>query len=117
MEAPLELEAPALDLLKLAHQVKRVHYDAVADHAAAAVVQNAGRHEVQHVLLVADDDGVPRVRPALEPHDDVRFLGKEVYYLALALIAPLGANQYSVHDFVLYHKRPAQTEPKSSVAK
>ena len=105
MEAPLELEAPAFDLLKFLYEIERVHYDAVADYAVLAVVQNARGHEVENVFLVSDDDGMARVRAALEADYDIRFLGQEVNNLALAFIAPLGANEYSIHNWpILYQK-------------
>ena len=105
VEAPLELEAPAFDLLKLLHEVKRVHDDAVADYAVLAVVQNARGHEVENVFLVPDNDRMARVRAALEADNDIRFLGQEVNNLALAFIAPLGANEYSIHNWpILYQK-------------
>ena len=107
VEAPLELEAPALDLLELLHEVERIHHDAVAYDAVLAFVQDSGRHEVQNVLLVADHHGVARVRAALEPHDYIRLLGEEVDDLALAFIAPLGANEYSIHSWrILYQIAP-----------
>ena len=105
VEAPLELEAPAFDLLKLLHEVKRVHDDAVADYAVLAVVQNARGHEVENVFLVPDNDGMARVRAALEADYDVRLFRQEVDNLALAFIAPLGANEYSIHNWpILYQK-------------
>ena len=88
VEAPLELEAPAFDLLKLLHEVKRVHDDAVADYAVLAVVQNARGHEVENVFLVSDDDGMARVRAALEADNDVRLFRQEVDNLALAPTLP-----------------------------
>ena len=97
VEPALQLEPPALDLLQLAHEVERIHYDAVAYHAVLAIVEDSARHEVQNVLLVSDDDGVPRVGAALEANNGVRLLRQKIYYLALAFIAPLGADQYSVH--------------------
>jgi hypothetical protein len=39
-----------------------------------------------------------RVTTTLEANNNVRFLSQEVNNLALALIAPLGANQNCIHD-------------------
>ena len=105
MEASLELEAPAFDLLKFLHEIERIHHNAVADHAMLAVVQDTRGNEVENVFLVSDDDGMARVRAALEADNDIRFLGQEVNNLALAFIAPLGANEYSIHNWpILYQK-------------
>ena len=69
-----------------------------------AVVKHPGRNKMEYVLLVPYDHGVPRVRAALKADDYVRLLGKEIDDLALAFIAPLGANEYCVHDCrILYH--------------
>ena len=107
MEAALELKTPAFDLFKLFHEVKRVHYDAVADHAVLAVMQDTRGNEVENVFLVSDDYGVARVRAALEADYDIRLFRQEVDNLALAFIAPLGANEYSIHNWlILYQIEP-----------
>ena len=93
----MQVEAPALDLLQLLHEVERVHHDAVADDAVLAVVEDAAGDEVEDVLLAAHDDGVTGIGSALEARYDISLLGKEVYDLALAFIAPLGADQYGIH--------------------
>ena len=43
MEASLKLEAPTLDLLEFAHQIKRIHHDTIANYAMLAVMKNAAR--------------------------------------------------------------------------
>ncbi len=75
VEASFQREAPAFNLLQLFHEVERIHYDAIADDAALAVVQNSAWHEMQHVFAVADDDGMAGVGAALEAHHDIGFLG------------------------------------------
>jgi len=47
---------------------------------------------MERVQLVAHLDRVPRVRAALEPHDDVRAVGKVVDDLPLAFVPELGAD-------------------------
>jgi hypothetical protein len=37
---------------------------------------------------------VSRVVSALKPHDDIRFLRQEIDYLPLALVTPLGTDDY-----------------------
>ena len=73
-----------------------VEHDAVADETFLARMQDARRDEVQDVLLVAHQHGVPGVVAALETHDHVALAGQQIDDLALALIAPLGAH----HDHV-----------------
>ena len=45
-------------------------------------------------LLAVADDGVTGVVAALKAHDGVGLLGEQVRELALALIAPLGADYH-----------------------
>jgi adenylosuccinate synthase len=68
--------------------------DAVADHARLVRVEDAGGDQVELELLAVADDRVTGVVAALEAHDRVGPLGEQVGDLALALIAPLGANDH-----------------------
>ena len=56
------------------------------------------------VLRAADDERVPGVVAALEAHDALRVLGQPVDDLALAFVAPLGADD----DDVLAHALAAR---------
>ena len=56
--------------------------------------EDAGREQVQGVLLVADDDGVAGVVAALVADDVVDAAAEQVGGLALALVAPLGADEH-----------------------
>jgi hypothetical protein len=83
---------------QLVDQDLRVDDDAVADDAALAGVEDPRRHEVELPLAIAAHDRVAGVVAALEAHDRVGALGEQVGDLALALIAPLGADDdYSRH--------------------
>ncbi len=68
-----------------------VHDDAVGDHVHGVRLDHAGGEHVEDVVLLADDDGVPGVRAALESDDDVGAGREEVYDPTLALVAPLHA--------------------------
>ena len=57
-------------------------------------MQHAGRHLMQHGLLVADDERVAGIAAALVADDDVGVLREDVDDLALALVAPLDADAY-----------------------
>ena len=94
------LSTPALlELADLLQQRGRRHDDAVADQHGDARAQDAGRNQAQHGLPAADDERVTGVVAALEAHDAGRLLGQPVDDLALAFIAPLGADD----DDVLAH--------------
>ena len=81
--------------------------DLGVDHAAAPRTHSLpwripDGHVVELELLVADDDRVPRVRPALVAADEVRMLGEQVDDLALPLVTPLRPDD---------HGRGHQTSP------
>ena len=67
------------------------------DHAAGADHRGLARDDAARGLadlerLAAGDDGVPGVRPALVAADHIRALREQVDDLALALVAPLRAD-------------------------
>ena len=70
----------------------RVDHDAVADDGRDVRVEHAAGHEVQLEHLVAEDHGVAGVVAALVAHDQRDRLGEQVGGLALALVAPLQAD-------------------------
>ena len=76
-----------------------IEHDAVADHRRRAA-HDPARQQRQLVGLVADDEGVAGIVAALEAHDHVGAAGEPVDDLALALVAPLRADDGDVaHDF------------------
>ena len=78
-----------------------IEHDAVADHRRRAADDARGQQR-QLVDLVADDQRVAGIVPALEAHDHVGALGEPVDDLALALVAPLRADhRYVGHDMIL----------------
>ena len=72
----------------------RVQHHAVADDALAARPQHAAGNQLQHELLLADDDRVAGVVPARITRHGAEPLAQHVHNLALALVAPLGAQHY-----------------------
>ncbi len=99
MRRPLHVHAPRAQRVELVDQHLRVDHHAVADHAALARVEDARGDQMQLPLLIAAHDRVPGVVAALEAHDRVAVLGEQIGDLALALVAPLGADyHYSRHD-------------------
>ena len=81
----------AVDLVQ---QHLRVDHHAVADHRDDVRRQHPGRQQVQGVALVADDDRVAGVVPALVPDHVVDAVPEQVGGLALALIAPLSPDNH-----------------------
>ena len=78
----------------------RVDDDTIADHRQLARPHDAGRQQRQLVFHAADDKRVAGIVPALEPDDDIGAARQPVDDLALALIAPLGADHGHVcHAF------------------
>jgi hypothetical protein len=69
-------------------------HDAVADQAQRVVAQDARRDQVQHGLLAVNDQRVAGVVTALETHDRADVLREQVDDLALAFVAPLGAQNH-----------------------
>ena len=86
----------ALQVVDFVEQRLRREYDAVADQALHARAQNARRNHVQHRLHTVDHQGVASIVAALETYDSGRALGQEIDDLALALVAPLGADDNDI---------------------
>jgi hypothetical protein len=70
-----------------------------SDQAHDAIAQDAGRNQVQHGLLLADDERVPGVVTALKTHDRARAIREHVDDGAFAFVAPLRADD----DYVTTH--------------
>ena len=96
------LDAQFLQTFDFFHQANRIHHHAVADHAQFLFAENAGGHEVQHILLLAHIDGVTGVIAARITNHDVRLLRQHVDDFAFAFVAPLGAHENRIsHKCIL----------------
>jgi hypothetical protein len=85
--------APSFDdAIDLDQQVLRVDDHAVADVAGHALAHHARWNQLQRRLAAVDHQRVAGVVPALEAHHALRVVGHPVDNLALALVAPLGAD-------------------------
>ena len=96
---PRGVDAAGLEPVDLLEEHLEVDDDAVADDRGHRRREDAGRQQVQRVLLARavlalDDDGVARVVAPVELHDVVDVAAHEVGRLALALVAPLGSDQH-----------------------
>ena len=84
--------AARLELVEFLAQHLGVEHDAVAEHATHAGEEDATRQQPELERLLAHLHGVAGVVAALVTRDDGERLGQQVDDLALALVAPLGAD-------------------------
>ena len=89
LSMPLDVEH-----VELVEQHRRVHDDAVADDRHDPRVQDTARHQLQLEHLAVHDEGVAGVVPALITDAQRSFLGEIVGEPTLALVAPLGPDNY-----------------------
>ena len=82
-------------LVELLDHAGRIQHDARGDDARDAGRENAAGQQRKLVNLVADDDGVAGVRPALVADDEVMLAGQDVDDLALGFVAPLQTDNAS----------------------
>ena len=90
-EASAPLDPVLVQWLEFVEELRDVDDGPVAQEVGRVRVDEAAGQQVERVLLAVDDHGVPRVGAAVEAGHDVVILGKDISELALALIAPLPA--------------------------
>ena len=90
----------AVDLLE---QGLEVHHTAVADDRNCVGAQDAGRKELELILLTAYDDGVPGVVAAVRLHHVVNAATKQVSGFTFAFVAPLGSDDHDCWHGILPH--------------
>jgi hypothetical protein len=105
-EAPGDVDAARSELVELGEQCGRRHDDAVSEQTLHTRAQDARRDEVQHGFRAVDDERVSRVVTALEAHHRGDPVSEQVDYLALSLVAPLGAD----HDDIPGHRCHCRTK-------
>jgi hypothetical protein len=98
-------ETDRLEPGNLAKKMLRIDDDAVADEACHARAHDARGNELQRCLDAADDQRVPCVVATLEANDGLRVIGQPVDDLALALVAPLRADDDDVSPWTHVHSR------------
>ena len=89
-------DALARHRVDLGQQRPRIDHHAVADHRELAAAHHARRQQAQLVLDAVNHQRVAGVMTALKAHHDIRPAGQPVDDLALALVAPLGADDRHV---------------------
>jgi hypothetical protein len=90
------VNAFGVELFNFLPENARIKNYAVTDEALLAFMQDAGRDEMQDILLVTHYDGMAGIITTLKANDDVYLAGKQVDNLALALVAPLSTH----YDYV-----------------
>src|SRR5690606_25841377 len=78
------------------HERMRIEDDAVADDRKLALAYDARRQQRQFVDRPVHDQRMAGVMAALEAHDDIGAFRQPVDDLALALVAPLRADDHHI---------------------
>ncbi len=89
-----DVDAALAQAVHLLDQNARVDHDPVADDRHAVGAQDPAGEQVQGVGLIADDHRVSGVVAALVAHDVLDSATEQIGGLSLALIAPLGSDEY-----------------------
>ena len=92
------------DIADLAQKTLGIHGDAVADDGHDALSENARGEQMQGKFAEFIDDGMARVAAALIAHDNVVIGADEVDHAALAFIAPVDADDCTIHNYLPIYK-------------
>ena len=104
-----DVHALRLELGDFRDEGMRVEHHAVADDRQLAVAHDAGGQQRQLVDLAVDHQRVAGIVAALEAHHDVGPLGQPVDDLALALVAPLRADDHHIGHSISLSCGPGET--------
>ena len=85
-----------LDLGDLVGERPGIDHDAVADHRELALAHHAGGKQRELIGGAVDHQRVAGIVAALEAHHDIGTLGQPIDDLALAFVAPLGADDHDI---------------------
>ena len=95
-EILINLDTSFPKTLDLLDESNRVDDDAVADDADLPLAENAGRDQVEDVLLIAIDNGVAGVVTSLAANHDVDPSGQDIDDFSFAFIPPLGSYENGI---------------------
>ena len=95
-EILINLDAALPQTLDLLDKCNRVNDDAVADDADLPLAENAGRDQVEDILLIAIYNGVAGVVTSLAAYHDVDPSGQDIDDFSFAFIPPLGSYENGV---------------------
>ncbi len=99
---PAGVDLARAELVQLAHERARVDDDARSDDAQRPRVEDAGWHQVDSEASLIADDRMAGIGPAVAADHQVRIAREQVDDLALALVAPLTAdNRRDWHERIL----------------
>ena len=92
--AALFLLALLVQTVDLAEDSLRIDNNTRADDVDALRIQDAGRNQLQLVLLTAGYNGVTGIVAALAADNQIRLACENINKLTLAFVAPLSAENY-----------------------
>jgi hypothetical protein len=97
------VRAAGLQAVNLLEEGLKVHHAAVADDRHRVRAQDAGRKELELILLTAYDDGVPGVVAAVRLDDVINTATEKIGCLAFSFVAPLGSYDHDCWHGILPH--------------
>ena len=97
VQAAFHVHPSLRERFDLGDERARIDDHARTDYGMPLWTQDAAGNQLQHVLIFADDDGVPGIVAAGDARDVIERPGEVVHNLALAFVAPLRA--YNHHRF------------------
>ncbi len=115
-QQPGGVHAAGLEPVDLLEQHVEVDHDAVADHRGALGAEDAGRQQVEGVLLAGDHQGVAGVVAAGVAHRVVDAVTQLVGRLALALVAPLRTDDHDSRHCLPLFVRKARGNAERALA-
>ena len=90
-----DIDALAVQIIQFLDQYGRVNHHSVTDDARFAL-ENSGRHQMADKLFAINHHGMAGIVSALKTDDRPCIGGQKVNDLSLALIAPLGTDDYNI---------------------
>jgi hypothetical protein len=93
--AALGAETMLLQRLEFLEEARHVHNTAATNDVYAVWIDEARGEDMEVVCDAVGDDGVAGIVTTLRAAADLRFVGEDVGELALAFVAPLGAEDNS----------------------
>ena len=107
------------ELADFLDEMQRIEHDPIANHGELARPHDAGGKQRQLIDVIADDQSMPGIVAALEPHNDIGFKRKPIDDLALALVTPLGADHHHIrHRSNIFQnsvRRPPRQRPAAAL--
>ena len=91
-----DLDALRCELGDFVHQMMRIEDDAIADDRELSGPHDARGQQRELIDIVVDDERMPGIVAALKAHHDVGLERQPIDDLALAFVAPLGADHHHI---------------------